>query len=227
MGCHFLLQEIFPTQGLNLGLPHGRQTLYLLSHPGIEARTKSKWAKGDVFKLLALFSRGWEKEIETWWGRCPEDCLYPAFQGSDCPEVAYGRHTAKSKPKQNWELRVEPRQEDHQGVWIRDQSATSTVELPMSCWEMQDLGHLEKAFGLPRCPPAYHSINKENFIQDSGFQLNSAQQSFPAGSTHLPSPTSDRLQAFTCFMAEATVCLHLKKGSIILKYWKFSRTLNR
>ena len=26
--CHFLLQGIFPTQGLNLGLPHCRQTLY-------------------------------------------------------------------------------------------------------------------------------------------------------------------------------------------------------
>ena len=34
VGCHFLLQEIFPTQGLNPGLPHCRQTLYLLSHWG-------------------------------------------------------------------------------------------------------------------------------------------------------------------------------------------------
>ena len=34
MGCHFLLQRIFPTQGLNLGFPHCRQTLYRLSHQG-------------------------------------------------------------------------------------------------------------------------------------------------------------------------------------------------
>ena len=27
MGCHFLLQEIFPTQGSSPGLPHRRQTL--------------------------------------------------------------------------------------------------------------------------------------------------------------------------------------------------------
>ena len=27
VGCHFLLQEIFPTQGSNPGLPHCRQTL--------------------------------------------------------------------------------------------------------------------------------------------------------------------------------------------------------
>ena len=32
MGCHFLLQEIFPTQGLNPGLPHCRQMLYCWSH---------------------------------------------------------------------------------------------------------------------------------------------------------------------------------------------------
>ena len=32
MGCHFLLQEIFPTQGLNPG--HCRQMLYCLSHQG-------------------------------------------------------------------------------------------------------------------------------------------------------------------------------------------------
>ena len=34
MGCHFLPQRIFPTQGSNLGLPHCRQMLYHLSHQG-------------------------------------------------------------------------------------------------------------------------------------------------------------------------------------------------
>ena len=34
VGCHFLLQRIFSTQGLNLGLPHCRQTLYCLSYQG-------------------------------------------------------------------------------------------------------------------------------------------------------------------------------------------------
>ena len=32
MGCHCLLQGIFPTQGSNLGLLHCRQILYHLSH---------------------------------------------------------------------------------------------------------------------------------------------------------------------------------------------------
>ena len=34
VGFHFLLQEIFPTQGMNLGLPNCRQMLYRLSHQG-------------------------------------------------------------------------------------------------------------------------------------------------------------------------------------------------
>ena len=34
VGCHFLLQGIFPTQGSNPGLPHCRQMLYHLSHQG-------------------------------------------------------------------------------------------------------------------------------------------------------------------------------------------------
>ena len=32
VGCHFLLQGIFPTQGLNLGLLHCRQIVYQLSY---------------------------------------------------------------------------------------------------------------------------------------------------------------------------------------------------
>ena len=34
MGCHFLLQRIFLTQGLNSGLLHHGQILYRLSHQG-------------------------------------------------------------------------------------------------------------------------------------------------------------------------------------------------
>ena len=39
MGCHFILQRIFPTQGSNPGLLHGRQTLYHLSHQGSPKNT--------------------------------------------------------------------------------------------------------------------------------------------------------------------------------------------
>ena len=41
-GCHFFLQGIFPTQGLNLGLPHCRQMLYQLSHQGSPDMSLSK-----------------------------------------------------------------------------------------------------------------------------------------------------------------------------------------
>ena len=34
VGCHFLLQGIFLTQGSNLSLPHCRQILYHLSYEG-------------------------------------------------------------------------------------------------------------------------------------------------------------------------------------------------
>ena len=34
MGCHSILQGIFPTQELNLGLPHCRHSLYHLNHQG-------------------------------------------------------------------------------------------------------------------------------------------------------------------------------------------------
>ena len=56
MGCHFLLQGIFPTQGLNLSLPHCRQTLYPLS---IWITTNF----GKFFKrweYQATFSASWE-----------------------------------------------------------------------------------------------------------------------------------------------------------------------
>ena len=46
VGCHFLLQGIYPTQGSNLGLLHCRWILYHLSHPG-EAQVIK-----DVLKYL-------------------------------------------------------------------------------------------------------------------------------------------------------------------------------
>ena len=39
VGSHSLLQGIFPTQGLNPGLPHCRQILYQLSYQGSPGRS--------------------------------------------------------------------------------------------------------------------------------------------------------------------------------------------
>ena len=41
VGCHFLLQRIFPTQGSNPGLLHCRQKLYCLSHQGSSKQAES------------------------------------------------------------------------------------------------------------------------------------------------------------------------------------------
>ena len=41
VGCHFFLQGIFLTQGMNLGLLHHRQILYHLSHQ--ESQLRLNW----------------------------------------------------------------------------------------------------------------------------------------------------------------------------------------
>ena len=51
MDCHFLLQEIFPTQESNPGLPHCGQTLYRLSHQGSLC--------GCVLSRIQLFATPW------------------------------------------------------------------------------------------------------------------------------------------------------------------------
>ena len=54
VGCHFLLQGIFPTQGSNPGLLHCRQALYHLSHQGSLRNLRAEelmllnWGVGEV-----------------------------------------------------------------------------------------------------------------------------------------------------------------------------------
>ena len=55
VGCHALLQGIFPTQGSKPGLPHCRQIVYQLSHKG-------NLEKGHSGKELEL---GWD-ECKPW-----------------------------------------------------------------------------------------------------------------------------------------------------------------
>ena len=62
--CHFLLQGIFPTQGLNPGLPHCRQTLYPLSHQGGPSKEgkiqiiQSFWTLGYACVIWAEWRQG-------------------------------------------------------------------------------------------------------------------------------------------------------------------------
>ena len=57
MGSHSLLQGIFPTQGSNLSLLHGRQILYHLSHQGSQC-----WKRGNSPEL----GRPEKKEAVRW-----------------------------------------------------------------------------------------------------------------------------------------------------------------
>ena len=58
VGCHFFLQEVFLTQGLNSGLPYCRQTLYHLRHQGspIQDRPKLSDARENIISIKILES---------------------------------------------------------------------------------------------------------------------------------------------------------------------------
>ena len=104
VGCHFLLQEIFPTQRLNPGLPCCRQILYPLSHQGSPRilewvaypfsrgssqprnRTQVSHIAGRVFTLWAI------RETQEYWSGqpipSPEDLPRPGIEpGSPALEV--------------------------------------------------------------------------------------------------------------------------------------------
>ena len=85
MDCHFLLQGIFPTWGLNPGLLHYRQALYRLSYDGLDVGVRSleevwssdsaitdkdeiKWIDVDV-KISGLIRPPWNevKELLVRW----------------------------------------------------------------------------------------------------------------------------------------------------------------
>ena len=69
VGCHFLLQGNFLTQGWNPGLLHCRQTLYHLSHEGsldsilknrdITLPTKVRLVKAMVFPVVMYVCKSW------------------------------------------------------------------------------------------------------------------------------------------------------------------------
>ena len=64
MGCHALLQGIFPTQRLNPGLPHCMWILQYLSHQGSPGR-EGIWSK-DCFVQRSWFKV--KQEHNVFWG---------------------------------------------------------------------------------------------------------------------------------------------------------------
>ena len=61
VGCHFLLQEIFPTQGSNPGLSSCRQMLYRLNHQGSQKEMKGavNWSKDEREGLKNIYVCVW------------------------------------------------------------------------------------------------------------------------------------------------------------------------
>ena len=74
VGCHFFLQGIFPTQGLNLDLPHCRQTLYCLSLA----------AKARQVQTQDLNPTGWISLISS-----PPLFLFLCFVQTSLPQVPH------------------------------------------------------------------------------------------------------------------------------------------
>ena len=80
VGCHFLLQEIFPTQGLNPGLPHCRQMLLPSEPPG-----KSP----GIFFLKCSLNNLWHTNIVTQ-THTPILVLIYAFLATSNPRGLWG-----------------------------------------------------------------------------------------------------------------------------------------
>ena len=80
VGCHFLFQGIFPTQGLNLGLWHCRQLPCHLSHQ----RSLHKYTIIYLFTALVmnvLVHSGWHNKIpQTGWLRNNRSLLLTVLQ---------------------------------------------------------------------------------------------------------------------------------------------------
>jgi len=66
VGSHFLLQRIFPTQGLNPGLLHCRWILYQLSYVvGLVVNSKRVYATGGLPRLLLPVPRPCGEPLPT------------------------------------------------------------------------------------------------------------------------------------------------------------------
>ena len=115
MGCHPLLQGIFPTQGSNPGLPHRRPILYHLSHQGSPDEARNTEVRVSLQSMIFSWyiSRGLQLFKRHRWKTAQEKAyraeskemwdmelgfLFPGCQGQLCvpsidvPAVRSCRH---------------------------------------------------------------------------------------------------------------------------------------
>ena len=78
----FLLQGIFPTQGLNPGLPHCRQRFYRLRHQGSPIILKGISIPNKIRSLYDQFSSDQFSSVAQW---CPTLCDPMNYTTPDLP----------------------------------------------------------------------------------------------------------------------------------------------
>ena len=153
MGSHSLLQEIFPTHGLNPGLLHCRQILYHLSHQGRPFRTYEESPPPKSKMQTVLF------------GVLPR-AVHPGSERARLPGPHPGSlmHTERSAPglpavDLNSECTVTPQDGSFQGWWARfpNQTKGRSAALPWSLPAMPSassvhLGTLALLLGSMQAP---------------------------------------------------------------------------
>ena len=112
VGCHFLLQGIFPTQKLNPGLLHCRQIFYQLSFKG-SPRIFINANKELILERFNKFLVGGRVEIKTevWWlqktcskslyGTFPNTLNYNAYIGGNSYGLKF--HLSRKDTNEKWD----------------------------------------------------------------------------------------------------------------------------
>ena len=156
VGCHFLLQGVFPTQGWNLGLPHCRQMLYHLSYQRSHVtyvrppkRSYGLWvSKGTQSTSATQTGGNWKNKQSNSFSIFSFDLLVPScLQPNQRLEVKGSQFTQSIKVSL-----LEPR------VQKDCCQSLSHVQLcnPMDC-------------STPGFPVFHHLLNKHGFGWTSGF----------------------------------------------------------
>ena len=149
VGCHALLQGIFPTQGSNPGLPHHRQILYHLSHQGspriLEWVTyhSSGYLSDPGIYMLSQFSCAWLCET-------PSKVAHQALQS-----LGFSRQEHWSARQEHWSAisfsnawKWKVKVKSLSRVWLWATPWTAAYQAPPS------MGFSKQEYwsGLP-CPP--------------------------------------------------------------------------
>ena len=107
VSCYFILQGIFPIQGLNPGLPHCRQILYRLY--SVLKQLTLGWAKDCMSEFpvgweAGKYSEGkWLKQVECSYSTT-EEPVFPTFQRMASPTLEQlSQHYSQWQQQHTWE----------------------------------------------------------------------------------------------------------------------------